>query len=371
MALYMLIHYRVILKFQYKERWKMKTSTEKSKQKSFTLIEIMMVVVIIGILATLLMPLLSEAKAQAKYARWLAFNRNCSNDPSCVINFNFQGDGGAFNASTPGDILVNSSAGTEAEGFSPQFYNGHLMNKNGGDHNFEWVRAGRYGKFKWALQFNGSDTYVVVPTTTSVDFTPFDGFTLLCWVKFDKLDFGDCIFSKSLWGTAKDASCQYDMYYNPFVGAFSQGSFDIDAFTTCGTWDDTEVNFEKAGWIHFVLRYEWTHNEADGTPKGEITAFINGKPLGDFKDTTNENPQTTTASGYQACIDMQVPLILGGAGCYTKYWDTGNWDPNDLEGLANNWVIKFNFQGKMDEFLVYKRPLSNSEISAQYDMGTE
>jgi prepilin-type N-terminal cleavage/methylation domain-containing protein len=349
----------------------MKTLKRISTAKAFTLIEIMMVMVIIGILATLLMPALTEAKTQAKFTRWFAFNRAVSNDPSCIMNFNFQGDGGVLSTKPPGDILINTAAGAESDGFNPQFYNGYLMNKTGGDHNFEWVRAGRYGNQKWALQFNGSDTYVVVPTTTAVDFTPFDGFTVLCWVKFDKLDFGDCIFSKSLWGTAKDASCQYDMYYNPFVGSFGQGSFDVDAFTTCGTWADTDVNFEKAGWIHFGLRYKWTHNEADGTPAGEITAFINGKPLGDFKETTNENPQTATATGYQACVDMQVPLIMGGAGCYTKYWDKSNWDPNDLTGLANNWVIKFNFQGKMDEFIVYKRPLTDGEMRNHYDMGKE
>ena len=99
----------------------MKTSTAKCIQKNFSMIEIMMVMVVIAILATLLMPLLSEAKVQAKYARWLAFNRNCSNDPSCIVNFNFQGPGGAFSAKPPGDTLVNSAAGAEAEDFSPQF----------------------------------------------------------------------------------------------------------------------------------------------------------------------------------------------------------------------------------------------------------
>ena len=346
----------------------MKSSTIK---RSFSMIEMMMALVVMAILATLLLPLLSESKVQAKYVRWLAFNRNCSNDPHCIVNFNFQGSGGAFSANPPGDTLINSAAGAEGEDFSPRFYNGYLLNKKGGAHNFEWVRAGRYGKFKWALQFNGSDTYVCVPTTDAVDFTPYDGFTVLCWVKFDKLGFGDCIFSKSLWGTNKDAACQYDMYYNPFVGTLGKGSFDIDAFTTCGTWNNTDVDFEKAGWIHFGLRYKYTHTESDGSPAGEITAFINGQQLGDFIETTDENPRTGTASGYQPCIDMKVPLILGGAGCYTKYWDKANWDPDDLTGLANNWVIKFNFQGKMDEFLVYKRPLSNAEISGHYDMGKQ
>lgn len=348
----------------------MKTSSNKSSVNYFSLIEILIAIIIIAILAALLLPMLNEAKVQAKYTRWLAFNRNCSNDPSCIVNFNFQGSGGAFTANPPGDVLVNSAAGAESDGFSPHFYNGYLMNKNGGDHNFEWVRAGRYGKFKWALQFNGADTFVCIPTTTAVDFTPFDGFTILCWVKFDELGFGDCIFSKSLWGTAQDAACQYDMYYNPWAGSFGQGSFDVDAFETCGTWMNTEVDFDSAGWVHFGLRYKWTHNEPDGTPAGQLTAFINGKPLGNYLNTTNENPHTSTATGYQPCVEMQVPLILGGAGCYTKYWDSSKWDPED-PSLANNWTIKFNFKGKMDEFIVYKRPLPDAEILGHYDMGKQ
>ncbi|MBN1865242.1 MAG: hypothetical protein JW808_10110 [Victivallales bacterium] len=346
-------------------------STKMIRKNFFSLIEILMVLIVIAILATLLLPYLNEARVQAKYTRWVAYNRNLSNDPSCIVNFNFQGAGGTFSAKPPDDILVNSAAGAESDGFSPQFYNGYLLNKNGGAHNFEWVRAGRYGKFKWALQFNGSDTYVCVPTTTAVDFTPTDGFTLMCWVKFDRLSFGDTIFSKSLWGTANDAAAQYDMYYNPYAGSFGQGSFDVDVFETCGTWMSTHVDFDKAGWVHFALRYKWTHNDSEGKPCGEITAFINGEPLGDFLDTTNENPNTATATGYQPCIDMQVPLILGGAGCYTKYWDKKNWDSSDPTSLANNWLIKFNFQGKMDEFVVFKRPLPDAEIFGHYDMGRE
>lgn len=348
----------------------MNAYTIKKDRSGFTLIEIMIVLVVIGILATLLMPLLNDAKVQAKYVRWVAYNRNLSNDPNCIINFNFQGQGDALSATPPGDVLINSAAGAESEGFAPQFYNGYLKNKNGGDHNFEWVRAGRYGKFKWALKFNGSDTCVIIPTTTAIDFTPFDGFTVMCWVKFDKLGLGDCIFSKSLWGTAKDAACQYDMYSNPWAGSFGQGSFDVDAFTTCGTWTNTEIDFEKAGWVHLALRYKWLRNNAAGEPEGAIDVFINGEPLGDFIETTEENPYTGTATGYKPCIDNQVPLILGGAGCYRKYWAPSTYDPDDTS-LNNIWLVKFNFQGLMDEFLVFKRALPNAEIQGHYDMGKQ
>lgn len=335
-------------------------------RKRFTLVEILIIVVIIMILFAMLQPALKRAIAQAKFTRWFAFNRNCANDPACVVNFNFQ--------EGAGDILNNICAGADVQGYNTKDYCGYLRNTTGGTHNFKWIKSGgrwgRYG-YKNALQFNGADTYVLVPTTRGLDFTPEDDFTVLCWVKFDKLSLGDCPFSKSLWGTATDAACQYDLYSNPWAGSFGQGSFDVDVFTTCATWLSTDVDFEEKGWIHLALRYQFTGTDATtGDAEGEISVFVNGQALGDFIDTTEENPGTASATGWKACVDLHVPLILGGAGCYRKYWSPSTYDPSS-HTLENEWLIKFLFKGKMDEYLVYKRALPDSEIRGHYDMGKE
>ncbi len=336
--------------------------------KGFTLVEILLAVIVVAILMAMMAPFLTRAMHMARYNRWFAFNRQCSNDPACVINFNFQ--------EGAGDIVNNTCSGTDVEGYDARNYNGYLANKNGGKHNFKWVKSGgRWGRFgyKNALQFNGADTYIYVPAIRGFDFTPEDDFTIMCWVKFDKLSLGDCPFSKSLWGTAQDAACQFDMYSNPWVGSYGQGSFDVDVFKTCGTWENTKVDFNKKGWVHLGLRYRCTGRDANGDSTGEITAFINGQPLGPFIDATNENPYTASATDWKACTEagLKVPLVLGAAGCYRKYWSPGTYDPTKKGILSNEMILLFFFKGKMDEFLLYKKALPDSEIQGHYDMGKE
>ncbi len=340
----------------------------KIRKSKFTLVEILIAIAIVAILLAITFPATNRAVNRAKFTRWYAFNRQCSNDPACVINFNFQ--------EANGNILNNTCSGSEVEGFKIEKYTGYLRNKNGGNHNFKWIKSGgRWGKYgyKNALQFNGADTYVEIPSTAGVDFTPENDFTVLCWLKFDKLEAGDCPFSKSLWGTEIDAAAQYDLYYNPEVGSYGQGSFDVDVFTTCGTWDKTKVDFNKQGWVHLALRYCFNGKDVDGKVEGKIDVFINGQVLGPWQDTTNENPNTATATGWKVCTErgLNVPLILGAAGCYTKYWNTPAYDPTKAGLLSNEMMLKFFFKGKMDEFLLYKKALSDTAILGHYDMGKE
>ncbi|OGV37214.1 MAG: hypothetical protein A2X48_12585 [Lentisphaerae bacterium GWF2_49_21] len=330
-----------------------------------------MAVLLLAILMAIMLPAISRAKDRAKFVRWFAFNRQCANDPANIVNFNFQ--------EGTGNTLNNICAGADVENFKAYEYDGHLMKNNSTSttvNNFQWIKSGgrwaKYG-YKYALQFNGVDTYILIPGTQGLDFSPFDDFTVLCWVKFDKLGLGDCPFSKSLWGTETDAACQYDMYSNPYAGTYGQGSFDVDVFTTCGTWLDTHVNFNKANWVQLGLRYKHTGLDASGDPTGQITSFINGQALGDFLNTTSENPSTASATGWKACSGsgLNVPLVLGAAGCYRKYWSPATYDKTKVGVLSNELILKFFFKGRMDEFLLYKRALSDNEIIGHYEMGKE
>ena len=142
-----------------------------SSKFNFTIIELLVSVAIIAILFSLLMPAFNESREKARFARWLSFNKQCSNDPKCVINLNFQD----YNH----DTLKNSAQGYEAENFNADDYNGVI---NG---NYEIVQ-GRWKKNKKAILFDGVSTYIEFPKSKYVDFDGTkDDFTIIAWVRFD------------------------------------------------------------------------------------------------------------------------------------------------------------------------------------------
>jgi prepilin-type N-terminal cleavage/methylation domain-containing protein len=59
-------------------------------KKSFTIVEMMVVIAIVGILLGMMVPALGKARARAKYVRWLAFNAQSNRDPDTIINYNFE-----------------------------------------------------------------------------------------------------------------------------------------------------------------------------------------------------------------------------------------------------------------------------------------
>jgi hypothetical protein len=347
----------------------MKTKKTLGKiKRNFAFIEIMIALTIAAIVVAIAIPVFYRSVQWAKFNRWYAYNRGLANDPDCVVNFNFQ--------EGSGDILNNTAVGADIQNYQADKYQGYLSNTTGGAHQFQWVTSGgRWSRFgyKHALQFNGSNTYVLIPGTQGLDFNPTDDFTVMCWAKFDEFTLGKCPYSKSLWGTEEDAACQYDLYANPWSGSFGQGSFDVDVFTACATWTNTEVDFEKKGWIQLALRYNHTGLNAEGKPEGQITVFVNGQPLGPYIETTGENPGTACATGWTACSEagLNVPLILGGAGCYRKYWSPSTYNPALAGVLSNEMIIKFIFKGKMDEFVLFKRAMSDAQIMGHYEMGKE
>lgn len=316
----------------------------------FTLVELLVVIAVIIMLISMLLPVLNEARNRAKFTRWFSFNRICSRDPDCVINYNFQ--------ENEGGTLTNTAQGCDSPGFNARDYGGIMMNKSStdpDDHCFTWARGGRWGRFKKALQFNGTNTYVDVKGIKAVDFNPLQSFTVVASVKFDKCELGDGIFSKSLWGSPEDSSCQYDLYCDPTAGITGKGAFEIDLFTTCVGWDQTDVIWNNQRWVHVILRYDsggsmTMDDEEETVINGHGSVFVNGQSLGDPRPTNNEK-----AINWSDTSNLKQPLILGAIG--SRPWRG--------DGLINFML------GRMDEFLLFKRALTDIEIQGIYAMGRE
>ncbi len=317
--------------------------TGKKILKGFTLIELLMVSVIFMTLMTILMPALKKARARAKFVRWYACNKTWSRDPACVINYDFQ----EITNKNGVDYLLSTADGGGGDDFNREHYDGKLMSvTNGEDHSFDegLVSAGRWGSFKKALHFNGSDTYIDVKGTKALDFGPTNDFTILISSRFDSFNLGDGLFSKSLWGSSFDTSCQYDMYCDDN----DAGTFDVDIFDECVGWDQDSIEFnEDTGWIHTVFRYKYE----EGEPLRDRTSiFINGVKLEGARDTNND-----VSEDWQTCSSAEKHFMLGAIG--SQPWRDGG--------------VIYNFEGYIDEFIMIGRALSDGECKGMYEMGKE
>ena len=310
----------------------------------FTVIELLLSLTIIAVLTSILLPSLAESRAKARFIRWVQFNKQCSTDPACVINLDFQ-DGN-------GDILRNSAQGHETEGFDATNYNGVIK----GD--YAWGQ-GRWWKGKKAVQFDGASTHVEFQDIKHIDFDRDDDFTIVIWVKFDRLRKWDGVFGKCYMWDATSGYAQYDMYFDGTVydDKEASGQFEVDVASVCVGFDDVGEEGEKiikldtTSWFQLTLRNKTVNGEQ------KVNVFFNGIKL------KSRGTNFVVYEKGKCAARLAIGCIRWLVRRYNPV--TGAIEPTK-DGRLGNF-----FKGKVDEFLVYTRALTDNEIKAHHTMGAE
>ena len=308
-----------------------------NNSRHFTILELLLSIAIIAILSAILLPSLTESKKHARFARWIQFNKQCSTDPTCVVNLNFQ--------EKEGESLTNSAQAYDADNFNVKNYTGHVK----GD--YVWGN-GRWIKGKGALQLDGASTYVEFPKSEHLDFTGKKDFTFMLSIKFDTLNKWDGIFGKCYTGTANDDYAKYALYYDGDNDDDSKKLFQMDIGPTSIMYyaEDKDGNaikaIETSAWTHLAMRNKVIDK------KQVIDLFINGVKLKSvYKNHATVDQTSTTGNVTIGCINWQKKKsnnssnIFHGYDSYTVYSDYGIYcksdkpstvDQNGGEGNGNN-----------------------------------
>ncbi|MHB9138276.1 MAG: hypothetical protein ACYC4Q_02615 [Victivallaceae bacterium] len=318
----------------------------KMQRNNYTVLELLFVIACVVIIISMLLPAFNESREKARFARWVVFNRQCSSDPTCVVNYNFQ--------EGKGTVIANSAQGHESNKFKVKDYFGNVK----GD--CRWTK-GRWWKGKRALQFNGVNTIVELPEIEAIDFDEDEEFTIVIWLKFDRFNKWATPFSKAY----ADQYAQYDLYYDGTQYSTKQatGQFEVDVSRTCIGFDDVTIDdkgnrsanivLDTEHWYMLTLRNRKMTTDPQNVGLSNINdhkveVFWNGQRLA----------ERATNNVYAKGTRCKAKLILGAM----RFWSGQNSGPG--------WLGCY-FQGKVDEFIMYKRALQDTEIRGHYIMGAE
>lgn len=308
----------------------------KSKTRYFSLIEMLVVISIIATLAGLLLPSLGKSKVKAKFVRWLAFNRQCSNDPSCVLNLNFQqGEG----------VVKNSAVGGSFEGYDASKYDGELKGE------CEWTEGRWPGpSMKKAVRIPGRYSYIEIPADSHSSLGTFDSYTIVMWVRFDGSSKGPLlskglvelgppnhfgqfyIYQRSWWDKSKThCEARFEIQATGYAAEFSND-----------TYKGKKISFGKDEWIMLTLR------KRSGKEENEVDLFVNDNKM--VIETDELHAET---------IPIASTIWIGGS----KHQKAGNGT------IPYHSKSVFGLRATVDELIIYRRALPDSEIRGHYEMG--